>query len=359
MHELYSFSGFAFVLAAAAAAGFFLYRGVLLVISLYRMFKVGVSAFSVEYAINSLSTGVFFCEEDGYILFCNDKMESLMETVTGTVQRNGRHFYGLLTLGSIDLRCKTTWFEGQNLVMLPDETTWKFSLTEIPIKSKRYFQLTATDITEQWKLTEKLQPQSDELMQRQSELTETIANLHIVSRERETQRAKMRAHDILGERLILLLRAIRNEHTPPDFPLLRSLSQGLLDDLKAVNDDLTPRNDLDILKQIFASIGVDIEVIGSLPSDPEIGQLFADIAREAITNAVRHGLATHVSILMDDPDGDYRLQIANNGHPTKSFREGDGIKGMRKKVEPFGGKLNITVDEQFILTVNLPGGEIA
>jgi len=229
-------------------------------------------------------------------------------------------------------------------------------MTELPIRKKKYIQLTATEISEQWKLMSELHRQNDTLLKRQGELNETIANLHILSRERETQRAKMRVHDILGKHLSVLQGAILGNKTP-DYPLLRSLSQGLIDDLKTSDKDPEPQVELYTMQQIFQTVGVEIVVTGSLPEDHEKAQLVIDIVREAVNNAVRHGLATRVIVSIEDSDNGISLEITDNGYPPLVIKEGGGISGMRSKVEPFNGELHIVVDPQFVLSVDLPGGK--
>lgn len=340
-----------------AAILFWLIRSIIALLSHCGENNKNLSALSIKNAIDSMNTGIMFCEADGFTLLVNERMRRLMATVTGKIQRNGKIFFGLLTLGDILPGCRITWFEGQNVCLLPDSSAWMFNMAELRIKRKKYIQLTATDISERWKLTAELQPQNEELTRRQKELSEAMAKLHILSRERETQRAKMRAHDILGERLTILLRTIRNGQEP-DYTLLRNLSQGLIDELKAAGSAPSPGDEFDILKQTFESIGVEIIFDGKLPEDDARGLLFADIAREAVTNAVRHGLATQIYIRADDSDGDYNLRITDNGHPpSDTFKEGGGLSGMRKKAEPFGGTINITASPRFILTIYLPGGD--
>jgi len=318
-------------------------------------FRTSLSSLSIKNAIDSLHTGVMFCEDDGFILLANTQMRRLMTAITGSIQRNGRHFFELLTLGGIDPRCETTRFEGQNVIILPDGEAWMFTISDLKIRNKKYIQLTAADITLRWKLTAELQPQNEALKRRQDELSRTMENLHVLSRERETQRSKMRAHDILGERLTILLRSVRSEQAP-DYALLRSLSKGLIDEIKAAGSAASPGDELAILKQVFQAIGVEIILEGKLPEDNRKGRLIVDIAREAVTNAVRHGLATRVLIEVEDLSGGCFFRITNNGHPpSESIREGGGIGGMRKKVEQFSGAVSVSIHPRFILEVVLPG----
>lgn len=324
----------------------------------YRELRTSISALSIKNAIDSLYTGVLFSEQDGFILLSNAQMQKLMKVVSGRVSHNGNHFYELLAGGNVDPGCQMSEFKGQIVCLLPDETAWMFTKAELQIKRKKYIQITATDITQRWALTARLQQQEAELKIKGEELSRTIDRLHFLSWERETQKAKMRAHDILGQRLTLLLRATRSEQAM-DYDLLRSLSQGLLDDLKADKNIPSSEDELASLQQAFGSIGVDIKLDGKLPKDRTKGRMFTDIIRESVTNAVRHGFATKIFVQINHSTKGYHLNIANNGHlPPQPIIEGGGIDGIRRMVEPHGGALDVISHPRFVLTVDLPGGEV-
>jgi len=340
-----------------SALFFWLFRGICMCVLRYREIRTNLSAFSVKNAIDSLNTGVIFSEPDGQTLLYNVQMQQLMTLITGKVQRNVKRFYDLISSGEIQPDCKKAELEGQSVILLPDGSAWMFTKTILTIKKKEYTQITATDITERWKLTAELQRQNDELAQKGEELTAMIDNLHILSREQETQKVKMRAHDILGEKLTLLLRSIRNEQSL-DYDLLRSLAQGLMDELKTDDSAPVPQDELDSLRRVFERIGVIIALDGELPEDSAKGRLFVDIIKEGTTNAVRHGFATTVSVQIGFSENAYRLIITDNGRSVSDeFAEGGGIGGIRKKLMPFGGVLTVASSPAFVLTIVLPGGD--
>ena len=336
---------------------FWFIRSICVSVKLYKEITSSISALSVKNAIDSLRAGVMFCEENGFIILANVQMQWLMIATTGRVQRNGRRFQKLVTEGEIEPNCSMTRFEGHRVCLLPDNSAWMFTSNDLLIGSKKYTQITATDISERWKLTEKLQFQNAELIERQKELNEVLENIHILSRELETQKAKMRAHDILGTRLTLLLRALQRKQ-PMDDTLLKSLSQGFLEELRADRSLSSPQDEIDILKQEFGAIGVEVLFDGELPADLEKGKLFADISKEAVTNAVRHGFATKVNISVTAADGCSRIRVTDNGQlSSKEIKEGGGLGGMRIKLKPFHGTLTITMEPGFTLTVDLPEDE--
>jgi len=340
-------AGYGFVHLKLFMISFWFVRSIVLGISCYNENKSGLSALSVKNAIDSMTTGVMFCDNDGFILLANERMHQLMTAITGKAQRNGRHFISLLTLGEIKPGCRASWLEGQNICLLPDDSAWMFSMAELQIKRNSYIQLTATDITERWKLAIELPPHNEELSQRQKELGKAIDDLFLVSRERVTQTAKIRAHNMLDKRISALLHAICNDKEP-DCDRLRSMAYTMIDEFRCAGSESSPRDELDMLRQALAAIGVAILIEGELPENADTAALFSDITKEAVSCTVRSGLVTKVSVSIDAQDGGFRLRITDNGPLLSWAAKGSSIK---EKLRPFGGSLEI---KPGALTVTVP-----
>jgi len=213
------------------------------------------------------------------------------------------------------------------------------------------------DITKRWALTEQLRQQETELKLRSGELKDTIANLHILRREEELQNTKLRAHDILGGLLTMLLHAIRNEQAL-DLDMLRIQSRSLQHNLITGQGAACARDKLNSLRRSFETIGVEIQLDGDLPGDEIKGHLLMDVIGEGVLNAVRHGFATKVYVRIKHSHDGWHLEVTDNGRPpVQQIIEGGGIGGVRKKLEPHGGALKVTANPRFVLTADLPGGE--
>lgn len=341
-----------------AAILLLLLRGIVLSLMRLKEIRSRISASSIKNTIDSIHTAVLFSEPDGLILLINEQMLRLMNAISGKLQRNAKEFYDYLISGELEPGMQREEFEDQILLHLPDATVWIFSLSKLKIKDRDYFQLAATDISRQWNLTAELQRQEAELKVKSEYLRESIDSLQLLSGERVVRNAKLRAHEVLGQRLSLLLRSIHNGDTL-DHNLLNSLSRGILDDLKAEQSSPSPEEELDGLSQAFASIGVSIKQEGELPADEKISRIFADIIKESVTNAVRHGFATEISVKITGEEEGHQLMIINNGDlPSRPIIEGGGIGAMRNMVEPYSGELDVVFDQCFALTVKVPGGEM-
>lgn len=340
-----------------AALLFFLGRSIKICGLSVTAIRTSISSLSVIHAVDTLDTGVLFSENDGTILLSNHQMQNWMLAITGKIFRNANQFYDMLVSDRYESRYKKAELDGQIVYLLPDGTAWMFTKKDIPFRMKTYVHISVVNVSEQWALTAKLQLKNQELRIKSDELKNTIANLHILSREWEIEQARMRTHDILGQRLTVLLHTIQNDRDL-DYELLTSLSKGLLDELKAEQRETRPYDELKSIQQIFAAIGVNIHFEGQLPDNARQACLFVDIIREGSTNAVRHGFATQINIKSQPIQNAFTLTINNNGYiPNIPIRPGSGIGIMRKKVNTLGGNLDINHFPLFTLSVILPGGD--
>jgi two-component system sensor histidine kinase DesK len=75
--------------------------------------------------------------------------------------------------------------------------------------------------------------------------------------------------------------------------------------------------------------------------------------REAVTNVVRHAQARTCRLRIEQQNGSCRLEIHDDGCGT-SNGEGNGLRGMRERVEMLGGTLDRSTEAGTTLTITLP-----
>lgn len=80
--------------------------------------------------------------------------------------------------------------------------------------------------------------------------------------------------------------------------------------------------------------------------------------REAVTNVVRHAQAGTCRLRLEQQNGSCRLEIADDGRGFSSL-EGNGLRGMRERVEMLGGTLERTNRSGTTLVITLPLKEVA
>ena len=75
--------------------------------------------------------------------------------------------------------------------------------------------------------------------------------------------------------------------------------------------------------------------IGLTPAEESV---LALVVREAVTNVVRHAQARHCLLNLSPADGICQLEIHDDGRGGAQT-EGNGIVGMRERIEALGGTL--------------------
>ena len=79
--------------------------------------------------------------------------------------------------------------------------------------------------------------------------------------------------------------------------------------------------------------------------------------REAVTNVVRHAQARTCRMRLEQQNGWCRLEIHDDGCGS-SNGEGNGLRGMRERVEMIGGTLHRSTESGTTLTITLPLKEV-
>lgn len=101
-----------------------------------------------------------------------------------------------------------------------------------------------------------------------------------------------------------------------------------------------------------AGIAVNAEV-SELPLSPAQETVLALALREAITNVVRHAEAKRCSVRLQREENLCTLEIADNGRGAEA-PEGNGLRGMRERLEALGGSLQRQTNAGTRLIIQLP-----
>ncbi len=98
------------------------------------------------------------------------------------------------------------------------------------------------------------------------------------------------------------------------------------------------------------TVDCDTAPVGLEPTQESI---LALALREAVTNIVRHADARHCRLLLAQTNGTCRLEIQDDGRGGHLV-EGNGLRGMRERIEALGGTLLRETREGTRLTITLP-----
>ncbi len=101
-----------------------------------------------------------------------------------------------------------------------------------------------------------------------------------------------------------------------------------------------------------AGIAVNSDIV-ELPLSPAQETVLALALREAVTNVVRHAQAQQCSVRLQRGDDVCTLEIADNGRGADA-PEGNGLRGMRERLEALGGSLERQTKAGTRLVMQLP-----
>ncbi|MCG7409930.1 hybrid sensor histidine kinase/response regulator transcription factor [Paenibacillus sp. ACRRX] len=79
-------------------------------------------------------------------------------------------------------------------------------------------------------------------------------------------------------------------------------------------------------------------------------------AQEAMTNAVKHGRATHIHCLLEYGERELQMILRDNGQGVEEVRFGFGLTAMRDRLQAYGGQLRVEscLDQGTTLACTLP-----
>lgn len=113
--------------------------------------------------------------------------------------------------------------------------------------------------------------------------------------------------------------------------------------------------EIDRARTVLDAAGVSLDCSTIPPKlRPAEETVVSLIVREAVTNIVRHAQASHCSIAFKEEEKMKWLVVEDNGRGGIRH-EGNGLRGMRERVESLGGRLRFDSGAGTRLTIEIPG----
>lgn len=208
------------------------------------------------------------------------------------------------------------------------------------------------DITEEYKLHQKLNEQNKKLKENNKKILLSIDNIEELEKEKNLLKLKNKYHDILGQNLSILQQYLNKENiTQENFEEIKFMIKKMFIDIEDTDD--TNAN-LENLIKIHKKNGTDIIIDGKLPQNKETAKVFFEIIREATTNAIRHAGSSKVFVNIKETLEETYMIITNDGRkPNEFITENQGIKDMRRKVKKLGGMFYISTVPEFSVNISI------
>ncbi len=177
------------------------------------------------------------------------------------------------------------------------------------------------------------------------------------SREEERLRIARDLHDILGHQLTALsLQLEILSHKVPemlqnDVQQSKLLAKDVLENIRLVVRNQRRLSSLDICQAVRAMVSrmpnVAVDIAGELNlHSVAVAEQLVLCIQEGVSNAVRHGFADHVELVLKQQNSEIEIQLIDNGRglinaTSVSQNQGTGLQGMRERVSSFAGRVEL------------------
>lgn len=228
------------------------------------------------------------------------------------------------------------------------------------------FALTAAHrATRERRLREETAALNRELLATRQLLSQSVA-------QSERVRIARDLHDLLGHHMTALILNLevathaamgqQDHNLKPKIDKALALAKLLLSDIRTAVSELREDEHID-LKAALSKMVADITAPRfelNFPesiriNDMQMAETLLRCAQEAITNILRHSAATNCKIGLAQRQGEFFLSIEDNGSKAVSIVPGNGLSGMRERVEAAGGEMSWHGDRDgFRIQVSLP-----
>lgn len=196
------------------------------------------------------------------------------------------------------------------------------------------------------------------------EAREEVARL---ARSEERERIARDLHDLLGHTLSLIVLKSEvagrlMERDPKaaagEIQELQEVARAALGEVREAVTGYLPRSldgELERAARTLRAAGIAASVCDVPPSLPsELDAALALVVREAVTNVVRHSGASSCEISIALLQGWLELTVLDDGAAAEVPVPGNGIEGMRRRIEDQRGELRYQAGGGIHLTARLP-----
>ncbi len=186
-----------------------------------------------------------------------------------------------------------------------------------------------------------------------AELRVATGLLDISSRAEERVRIARELHDLLGHHLTALslnlevASHLTNGEAKEQIAKSQALTKLLLSDVRESVSRLRGDEPVDLaaallsIRDAVSSPEIHVDAAGLSVTDPAIARTALRAIQEIVTNAVRHSGARNLWLTLSQRDRALAIDARDDGTGTDHVQFGNGLRGMRERVQQAGGTMDV------------------
>lgn len=192
---------------------------------------------------------------------------------------------------------------------------------------------------------------------------------------RERNRLAREIHDTLGHSLTgiitgieacIMLMDIAPEATKEQLRAIAEVARNGITDVRhsvnALRPDALETLDLEsairkLVEESGKSTGVTINLVypeDLKHMDQDEEDVLYRIVQESITNAIRHGNASHIDVVIERAGSDLHIRISDNGKGCDDIQSGFGLHHMKERIDMLKGTLSYSGEDGFVIDAVIP-----
>lgn len=311
-----------------------------------------ITSLSIKQAIDHLPYGLSYAHQNGQIFLTNNFLYHLLSDKLAIKQNNIHQVWAALAVSTGNPSASAN--TGSQQIQIADRS-YAFRLDCLKTKAKTFYTLTAEDITDKLQLAQQIKDDNVRLDNIAHSLKAAIQSIEATEKNQVLIQSKMKLHNVFAQKISLIhyfltsSRHNQSQALSQITPILADLKHELYADL--ISSPAQIKNNL-LLS--LDKLGVSYSFCGQLPTDLS-AHLLIEIMREATTNAIRHGNASHLDFELISNSAFHRLVITNDGYcPIESPTKGNGLTAIEDRLQQLGGHLQIESKPQFKLIASIP-----
>lgn len=360
-----------------------------------------ITVASIKHSFDALTDGLMYCAANGKPLAINQAMEDILSrfdlapktdlsTVWNTICHNAEREQSRLIH---DTQVATCDREGK---------WWYFSQEQLCLGfHQKCIQLQAQNFESYVELVHEIEQSQEELTLSIEDAKLYLHHQEELEEEKLLLHTRAQLHDVLAQRISVIGRILEDgvhdgQRLREVVNLLHNIEHEILDHHQADVSTV-----LATLVRSFQAAGLSIKINGEIPRSTtathrdtndnhellaagdipkavhhtscrgdEIGQICVELIREAATNALVHGDAHTLNVTIDVvdcpnqkilsesstvcPTHNIHLTMSNDGVSTQEFTPGNGINGMRTRLQSMNGTLSVFPWPIFTIKATIP-----